>query len=73
MKRLLIIVILFGATSLLLSSCKTVEPWERMYLSDEQMSFKKRWSERYERSIETYREGASGGPAGKTGGGCGCN
>lgn len=57
----------------LLAGCTTVQPWERGPLSTEPMKLDDCRSHRFERSIETYREGAVGGAGGKSGGGCGCS
>ena len=59
--------------TLLLSGCTTVQPWERGALSSEPMKLEDGRSQRFERGIETYREGAVGGAGGKSGGGCGCS
>lgn len=58
---------------LVLSSCQTVRPYERMYLNDADMALKLRQIEGYEINIHAYREGAAGANGGKAGGGCGCN
>jgi len=56
-----------------LTGCATVHPWERGTLSLEPMKLDDCRSQRYERNIEVYREGAVGGNGGKSGGGCGCS
>jgi hypothetical protein len=71
-KRTPILYSLAGLT-LLLSGCTTVQPWERGALSSEPMKLEDGRSQRFERGIETYREGAVGGAGGKSGGGCGCS
>ncbi|MEM7373439.1 MAG: DUF4266 domain-containing protein [Bacteroidota bacterium] len=58
---------------LVLASCQTVRPYERMYLNDADMALKLRQIEGYETNIHAYREGAAGANGGKAGGGCGCN
>jgi Domain of unknown function (DUF4266) len=63
---LIILIILF-------SSCKTVKPYQRIYLNDEAMQMNKRTMEKFTSRVHTYREGASGGGRGKSTGGCGCN
>ncbi len=63
---LIILIILF-------SSCKTVKPYQRIYLNDEAMQMNKRTIEKFTSRVHTYREGASGGGRGKSTGGCGCN
>ncbi len=56
-----------------LASCKTVKEYQKNRLNDGEMTLGTRKVEKTENSFQTYREGASGGNAGKTGGGCGCN
>ncbi|UPK71232.1 DUF4266 domain-containing protein [Chitinophaga filiformis] len=70
--------ILLGATGTLLvllvmQSCATVKPYQRMYLNDESMQLGKRGIEKFDENVHTYREGSSGGGSGKSSGGCGCN
>ena len=55
------------------SSCATVKPYQKMYLSDQDMAMEARKLEFFEVNFQTYREGASGANGGKVGGGCGCN
>ena len=68
----------FAAAALLLAlagiaGCATVKPWERGILASEPMKPGDCRTHRFERAIETYREGAVGGEGGKSGGGCGCS
>jgi hypothetical protein len=67
--------IFFGLAglTLLAAGCTTVQPWERGALSTEPMKLEDGRAQRFERGIETYREGAVGGAGGKSGGGCGCS
>lgn len=58
---------------LVLSSCTSVKPYQKVLLNDEEMLLSARKLQYYESSFQTYREGASGAEGGKTGGGCGCN
>lgn len=60
-------------TMLFLSGCVSVKEYQKVYLNDKEMELSDRPVEIGENSFETYREGASGGNGGKTGGGCGCN
>jgi len=55
------------------SSCTTVKEYQKNRLNDGEMVLGNRKVEKTENSFQTYREGASGGNGGKTGGGCGCN
>lgn len=69
MKRFL----LFIGVALMLGSCASVKPYQKMLLNDEDMKLSGATIETHENNIETYREGASGANGGKVGGGCGCN
>ena len=59
--------------TLLTASCKTVKEYQKNKLNDSEMSLANRKVEKTEMSFQSYREGASGANAGKSGGGCGCN
>lgn len=61
------------AASAIAASCTTVKEYQKSRLNDGEMVLGNRKVEKTENSFETYREGASGGNGGKTGGGCGCN
>ncbi len=56
-----------------LTSCATVQPYQKQYLNDENMTLSESKLEVYETNFESYREGVAGANGGKTGGGCGCN
>lgn len=58
---------------LFLASCQTVKPYQRVYLNDHEMQAGQSGAASFEESVQTYREGASGGGSSKTSGGCGCN
>jgi len=62
---LLIIMILHG--------CTPVKEYQKNKLKDSEMILTNRKIEKSELSFLSYREGASGANAGKSGGGCGCN
>ena len=66
-----------AATGLLLlcciNSCTTVKEYQKNKLNDAEMVLGNRKLEKTELNFMSYREGASGANAGKTGGGCGCN
>ncbi|KKX48483.1 MULTISPECIES: DUF4266 domain-containing protein [Sphingobacterium] len=67
-------IILLGAIgTLLLGSCTTVKEYQKNKLNDAEMILSNRTIERTELNFQSYREGASGANAGKSGGGCGCN
>jgi hypothetical protein len=72
MKRVLTLALLLSALGLL-GGCASVRPWERGVLASEPMKPGDCRSHRFERAVETYREGAVGGAGGKSGGGCGCS
>ena len=65
--------IILGAVVMAASSCASVKPYQKMYLSDQDMAMEARKLEFFEVNFQTYREGASGANGGKVGGGCGCN
>ena len=56
-----------------LQNCVSVESYQRIYLNDRDMQLQSSKVQSFENDSQSYREGASGGNAGKTGGGCGCN
>lgn len=56
-----------------LASCVHVKEYQKSRLNDAEMALANRKVEKNELNFESYREGASGANAGKTGGGCGCN
>lgn len=55
------------------SSCTAVKEYQKNRLNDSEMVLGNRKIEKTELNFLSYREGASGANAGKTGGGCGCN
>ncbi|WP_276370151.1 DUF4266 domain-containing protein [Chryseolinea sp. H1M3-3] len=67
------LIVFTGFALLLLSSCKPVKEYQKMYLNDAEMELSMRKVQKTENSFQLYREGASGGNGGKSGGGCGCN
>ena len=54
-------------------SCVAVKQYEKVNLNDPDMELATKKIDRFEMSYQAYREAASGGNSGKTGGGCGCN
>lgn len=66
--RLSILLVLVAATS-----CESVKEYQKGKVNDSEMVLANRKIQKTENSFQTYREGASGGNGGKTGGGCGCN
>ena len=55
------------------TSCVHLKEYQKSRLNDSEMALGNRKVEKNELNFESYREGASGANAGKTGGGCGCN
>jgi hypothetical protein len=55
------------------TSCVHLKEYQKSRLNDSEMVLGNRKVEKNELNFESYREGASGANAGKTGGGCGCN
>jgi hypothetical protein len=56
-----------------LAACRTVKPYQRVYLNDYNMQLGKTGIDKFDQSVQAYKEGASGGGNGKPSGGCGCN
>jgi hypothetical protein len=57
----------------LATACVQVREYQKNKLNDAEMALANRKVEKNELNFQSYREGASGANAGKTGGGCGCN
>ena len=58
---------------LIVSACKPVKEYQKMYLNDAEMEMAMRKGQKFENNFQLYREGSAGANGGKTGGGCGCN
>jgi hypothetical protein len=58
---------------LLLSSCQSVKPYQRVYLDDHFMKMGPKPVHSFGEKVMAYREGSAGGGTGKDSGGCGCN
>jgi len=56
-----------------LSSCVVVKEFEKVNINDPDMKLADNPVDRFKTNFHVYREAASGGNGGKTGGGCGCN
>ncbi len=56
-----------------LSSCTTLKGYQMVYQNDSQMQPNSLSLEKLESEGIMFREGATGGDGGHTGGGCGCN
>jgi hypothetical protein len=61
------------AFAVVLLSCAEVKEYQKAKINDSEMTLSNRKVEKTELSFQSYREGASGANAGKSGGGCGCN
>jgi PBP1b-binding outer membrane lipoprotein LpoB len=55
------------------SSCVVVKEYEKVNLSDPDMTLAEKSCNRNLATAHSYREAAVGANGGKTGGGCGCN
>ena len=55
------------------TSCKVLKEYEKVEINDPDMKLADRSVDRFKTNFQVYREGASGGNGGKSGGGCGCN
>lgn len=62
-----------GIASFFLAACADIKEYQKNKLNDSEMILGNRKVEKTELSFQSYREGASGANAGKSGGGCGCN
>ncbi|WP_372775191.1 DUF4266 domain-containing protein [Mangrovibacterium sp.] len=71
-KRISFIVLIF-LILVSLSSCVAVKPYEMVSINDPDMTLTDRNAKKFHTAFQVYREGASGGNGGKSGGGCGCN
>jgi outer membrane protein assembly factor BamE (lipoprotein component of BamABCDE complex) len=70
-KSKIIAIALFAVIKL--SSCTTLKGYQMVYQNDSQMQASALTVEKLESEGVMFREGASGGDGGHTGGGCGCN
>ena len=57
----------------LLTSCVVVKEYEKVNINDPDMLLQEKKCDKNLLTVHSYREAASGGNGGKTGGGCGCN
>ena len=72
-KTVLSFIITTLLASVISTSCTTVKAYQKNKLNDAEMILGNRKVEKTELNFQSYREGASGANAGKSGGGCGCN
>jgi Domain of unknown function (DUF4266) len=57
----------------LFMACKTVKPYQKIYLNDNEMQFDVSSNKKFEHYVHSIREGASPVSGSKSSGGCGCN
>ncbi len=65
--------LLLASLVLTLFSCRSVKPYEMVYLNDSEMQMGNSSAKNYENYIESIREGATPAGSSKSSGGCGCN
>jgi uncharacterized protein (DUF1015 family) len=65
--------LLISIAAIAIVSCAHVKEYQKSRVKDSEMTLANRKAEKNEMNFQSYREGASGANAGKTGGGCGCN
>lgn len=73
MKKSAKLILFLFCTAILLSSCQSVKPYQRVYLNDYFMKMGTRPGDSFAEKVQAYREGSVGGGTGKESGGCGCN
>lgn len=69
MKKIILLIII----AITFSSCVVVKEYEKVNINDPDMKLTNYSIDRFKTNALVYREAASGGNGGKTGGGCGCN
>ncbi|GGD71013.1 DUF4266 domain-containing protein [Maribacter cobaltidurans] len=69
LKMVIIALCVFCCTT----SCTVLKEYEKVNINDPDMVLADKKLMKFETAYQVYREGASGGNGGKTGGGCGCN
>ena len=72
-KKATVLMAMLALGTAALPACQTVKEYQKSKLNDAEMTTGNRKVEKTELSFQSYREGASGANAGKSGGGCGCN
>ncbi|NND95688.1 MAG: DUF4266 domain-containing protein [Flavobacteriales bacterium] len=73
MKKKLNKFLLMLVALLSLNSCVVLKGYEMVEINDPDMELSDMSIDRFNITFQGYREAASGGDGGKTGGGCGCN
>lgn len=59
--------------TVIISSCATVQPYERQFVSDYEMQLTDDEGQGFNNYVHSIREGSTPSTAGKASGGCGCN
>jgi Domain of unknown function (DUF4266) len=67
--KILMLLLGFG----LFASCKTVKPYQKIYLNDSEMQFDNSSNKKFEHYVHSIREGSIPVTGSKSSGGCGCN
>lgn len=67
------IVFILSLISIVLSSCTTLKPYERIYVNDPDMQMGTSSAASFEKYTQTIREGGITADGKKGSGGCGCN
>jgi hypothetical protein len=73
MKKLSHNIFIFILLGVVITSCESVKPYQRVYLNDREMRMGQRGARGFETNVQAYRESAIGGGSKKASGGCGCN
>ena len=66
-------ILLFFFVCLIISSCTTLKPYERIYVNDPDMQMGGTSAAAFEKYTQTIREGSVTADGQKGSGGCGCN
>lgn len=56
-----------------ISSCASLEPYERVYVNDPEMQIADDSGQSFQKYVSAIREGATAATSSKSSGGCGCN
>lgn len=73
MKALLYKLLFLLVPLILFSSCATIQPYERQFVSDPIMQMSNDAGKEFNNYVFSIREGATPSGTGKASGGCGCN
>lgn len=73
MKKIIFKVSISYVIVLILSSCSSVKPYERVYVNDPEMQMTIDNGKKFSTYVYSIREGATPAGTNKSSGGCGCN